>query len=289
MAFTATNLPIPESKLAQPPTGLTGLRGTLRRMFTHRARKVRDDELACSAVVFAPHQDDETLGSGGTILRKRAAGADVTIVFMTDGRRSHADHMSVEKLVAQRHDEGVAAAESLGVSASDVLSLGFEDGRLRDHADAAREQVDQILRERDPAEVYVTYARDGVADHVAACAIVNTSVASVCPHVVVHEYPIWYWAYWPFARRSDFANWGLAVVVRHAARCIAALRREQLVRVPIGEVRAGKWDALMLHATQMQRPEGQDDWLTLGDVWGGGFLDCFFDECELFIRRPGAG
>ena len=37
-----------------------------------------------ACIVFAPHQDDETLGSGGTIIQKKRKGADVKIVFMTD-------------------------------------------------------------------------------------------------------------------------------------------------------------------------------------------------------------
>ena len=37
------------------------------------------------AIVFAPHPDDETLGCGGTILKKRSLGAPVEVVFLTDG------------------------------------------------------------------------------------------------------------------------------------------------------------------------------------------------------------
>jgi LmbE family N-acetylglucosaminyl deacetylase len=40
-------------------------------------------------VVFSPHPDDETLGCGSTIIKKKRLGADVTIVFMTDGSKSH--------------------------------------------------------------------------------------------------------------------------------------------------------------------------------------------------------
>ena len=38
-------------------------------------------------VVLAPHMDDETLGCGGTIARHVRAGAQVTVIFLTDGRR----------------------------------------------------------------------------------------------------------------------------------------------------------------------------------------------------------
>jgi hypothetical protein len=55
-----------------------------------KRRNVRDDlSLRRSAVVFAPHPDDETLGCGGTIVRKIRAGARVRLVVMTDGGSSH--------------------------------------------------------------------------------------------------------------------------------------------------------------------------------------------------------
>ena len=48
-----------------------------------------ENELKRSAIFFSPHQDDETLGCGGTIIRKKRMGAEVKIVFMTDGCNSH--------------------------------------------------------------------------------------------------------------------------------------------------------------------------------------------------------
>ncbi|MFZ2422771.1 MAG: PIG-L family deacetylase, partial [Anaerolineae bacterium] len=39
-------------------------------------------------LVIAPHPDDEACGCGGALLRHRAAGDAVTIVVVTDGRRS---------------------------------------------------------------------------------------------------------------------------------------------------------------------------------------------------------
>ncbi len=41
------------------------------------------------AMVFSPHQDDETLGCGGMIARKREQGIPVVVTFLTDGRGSH--------------------------------------------------------------------------------------------------------------------------------------------------------------------------------------------------------
>ncbi len=81
--------------------------------------------LGRSAVVFSPHADDETLGCGGTLIKKRAAGATVKIAFMTDGRTSHGHLMPADRLIALRAQEAVAAAQVLGLAESDVCFLGF--------------------------------------------------------------------------------------------------------------------------------------------------------------------
>jgi N-acetylglucosamine malate deacetylase 1 len=41
-----------------------------------------------SAMVFSPHQDDETFGCGGMIALKRAQGIAVQVIFLTDGQGS---------------------------------------------------------------------------------------------------------------------------------------------------------------------------------------------------------
>src|SRR5687768_6580034 len=57
--------------------------GLLRSVMERLATPLGEEELGRSAMVFAPHPDDETLGCGGTILQKRRAGASMRIVFMT--------------------------------------------------------------------------------------------------------------------------------------------------------------------------------------------------------------
>ncbi len=46
-------------------------------------------------IVFAPHQDDETLGCGALIAHKRNDGQPVHVVFLTDGSCSHPNHPRV--------------------------------------------------------------------------------------------------------------------------------------------------------------------------------------------------
>ncbi len=88
-------------------------------------------DLSSSAVVFAPHPDDETLGCGGMILQKNQVGARVRIVFMTDGSQSHARFLAPAELARLRQEEARAAGKALGVDEDDLFFLGFPDGELK--------------------------------------------------------------------------------------------------------------------------------------------------------------
>lgn len=109
----------------------------------------RDDRI----VIVAPHPDDEVLGAGGLIQQALAAGADVRVIYLTNG-----DHNQVAfKLVSfdlhmtgpeylvfgeKRRKEAIAAAGQLGLPADHLTFLGYPDwGTLRiwrDHWDAPK-------------------------------------------------------------------------------------------------------------------------------------------------------
>src|SRR5690606_8940077 len=108
--------------------GMKGVRLTVRSclegILRARARDFRPDELERPAIVVAPHFDDEVLGCGGTMLRKLAAGARLSIVFMTDGGKSHRHLMPSGELARIRSAEAMAAAAAVGIDPSDVTMLG---------------------------------------------------------------------------------------------------------------------------------------------------------------------
>ena len=54
---------------------------------TYRQPRLVDVPEGRRILVLAPHMDDEILGCGGTLRKHVRAGAGVTAVFMTDGRR----------------------------------------------------------------------------------------------------------------------------------------------------------------------------------------------------------
>ncbi len=135
-------------------------------------------DLTQPAIVFAPHPDDETLGCGGTIIRKKAAGAVVKIVFLTDGSRSHAALIAKSELKEIREKEALNAAQALGVGVEDVVFLGFEDGQLRACEHEVSDRIQSLLAQHPPAEVFIPYELEPPADHVATYRAVMAAIAT---------------------------------------------------------------------------------------------------------------
>jgi N-acetylglucosamine malate deacetylase 1 len=149
-----------------------------------------------SAMVFSPHQDDETLGCGGMIALKRQCKGSVSVVFLTDGQGGIADpNLSVEQKVELRKQEAIAALTILGVEQSDMHFLDKPDGTLSHLSEQQRQQtIDQLvqlLRDYQPQEIYVPHRRDRHPDHEATYDLVQAAVMQLGLQTTVRQYAIW--------------------------------------------------------------------------------------------------
>ena len=70
---------------------------------------------ARSALVIAPHFDDEVLGCGGLVARLTAAGGSVRVVFCSDGGGDTTDPERRRAEGARRRAEARGAAAVLGL------------------------------------------------------------------------------------------------------------------------------------------------------------------------------
>ena len=259
----------------------------LRRMLYAGLRNETEERLKSSAVIFAPHQDDETLGCGGTIMLKRKAGTPVACVFMTDGSTSHRSFMKDEQLRSLRKEEAINAAEVLGLSTEDVHFLDFPDGNLKCfHTDAVT-QIVALLERYCPEEVYVPYRADGLQDHEGTHAVVTDALNKVGRPVEICEYPIWFWNQWPWVPfhircnresgrmlwRMLFSGFGLRLLLE----CRSGIF--------VGDLLEKKKHALNQYRSQMTVLIPGTAWPTLRDVSDGEFLKCFFQEFEIFRCR----
>lgn len=148
-------------------------------------------------VVLAPHMDDEVIGCGGTIARHVDAGADVSVVYLTDGRRgaAHVNRLRGAEqraaelaLIARRKEEAHRALAVLGIRK--LTFLDCEDTRLEvDPTIAARLQA--LLLEVRPDIVYLPFFLEHHPDHRAVspaliAATEGTDLAFQC-----HGFEVW--------------------------------------------------------------------------------------------------
>ena len=84
-----------------------------RYLLTLCCREIPNSELCRSALVFSPHPDDESLACGGTIIKKKRAGATIKLVHMTDGGGSHSHLIPAQELRTIRRAESINAARVL--------------------------------------------------------------------------------------------------------------------------------------------------------------------------------
>ncbi|MBD2292492.1 PIG-L family deacetylase [Anabaena sphaerica FACHB-251] len=149
-----------------------------------------------SAMVFSPHQDDETLGCGGMIARKREQGITVAVTFLTDGRGSHGSVPNIQDQIIQiRKQESLKALGILGVASSEIHFLDKQDGSLPDLNTSERQQtiahISELLKRYQPGEVYVPHRKDCHKDHEATYYLVKEAIAESGIQVELLQYPIW--------------------------------------------------------------------------------------------------
>ncbi len=89
-------------------------------------------------LIFAPHCDDETLGTGGLILAARRQGIQVKVVILTNGdgfffatirdfKKVYPRPTDYIRLGKMRQQESLAALSLLGINSSDVIFLSYPD------------------------------------------------------------------------------------------------------------------------------------------------------------------
>jgi LmbE family N-acetylglucosaminyl deacetylase len=248
--------------------------------------QIRDEDLAKPAIIFSPHQDDETLGCGGTIILKKRAGANVKVVFLTDGSSSHRQFVSEQKLKTMRAQEALSACNVLGLERRDVIFLEFRDQYLKESQEEAEQEVKAILVREACEEVFIPYSWETISDHRVTNTIVLSAIKALQKKVVIYEYPIWFWQHWPWATISVSNYKDALIQMKSSLLSWLSLAKNFRCSVPIGEVLELKRLALNQHRSQMERLGANSQWLILSDISDGEFLLCFFQESELFYRHP---
>lgn len=139
-------------------------------------------------LVLSPHPDDDVIGCGGTLYKHCRAGDEVTVVYLTDGRKGHADPTDEDSLVVERRKEAEAAAKVIGIK--NLVFLDNRDTKLKRSTETV-EQMSKLLEETRPDIVYLPFFLDNHKDHLAANEIFVASCESGNYRLQCYAYEAW--------------------------------------------------------------------------------------------------
>ncbi|MCH2204097.1 MAG: PIG-L family deacetylase, partial [Fuerstiella sp.] len=141
-----------------------------------------DLTLIRNVVVFAPHQDDESIGCGG-LLARLAGSAKITVVFVTDGAADNLG-VSLTDSIALRRGEALRALEYVGAT-SRFLDLPNVDLTFDDHC---INEFRKALIGQQPDLILAPWMFDRPEKH-RLCSAALCEALKQLPHL--HGTPLW--------------------------------------------------------------------------------------------------
>ena len=163
--------------------------------------------IAGSALVVAPHPDDETLGCGGAIALLRRLKIPVVVSIVSDGTMSHPNSNiypppALKKL---REGESLSALAILGIECNAVTFWGMPDGGVQTNTNSPCNiaSVYHYLNDLVPSVIFLPWRYDPHPDHRASWQLFMSACDRLTHQPRIVEYPIWDW---DTQQRGNFAD-----------------------------------------------------------------------------------
>lgn len=139
-------------------------------------------------LVLSPHPDDDIIGCGGTLHIYHQNGAEVTSVYLTDGRKGNPGGYKEDELVSIRKEEAKKAAKIIGIDK--LIFLDHRDSELSSNPETAK-QLSEILEDLKPDAIFLPFLLDNHADHITTNDIFVRSTKAYSDSVICYGYEVW--------------------------------------------------------------------------------------------------
>jgi LmbE family N-acetylglucosaminyl deacetylase len=148
-------------------------------------------------LVLAPHMDDEVIGCGGAIYQHALLGAEVTVVYLTDGRSGSREllnysgeerHKRELELIATRKREAEQALAILRVHQGTYW--GVEETTLTRNAELPV-RLAELLKALRPDIVYLPFFLEEHSDHRAVNQLLSQSASIAQVDFDCFGYEVW--------------------------------------------------------------------------------------------------
>ncbi|WP_007511428.1 MULTISPECIES: PIG-L deacetylase family protein [Pseudofrankia] len=228
-------------------------RSAYRRAWMRRGRDITRAMSRASCLVVAPHPDDETLGCGVSIMRKREAGTQVTVVIVSDGAAAEPAYLPPAELIALRKEEARRAGSRLGLRAADIRFLDVPDTMVGEHVDEVADRLAELIKELGPEQLLIPTSCEGHPDHDATnvAALEAAKKAGFTGQVL--EYGVWMWTHWPWTRGYGTEGYTPRRMLRDP---MDRIREVRPLLVGAKGYRARQAYALAAHSSQVSGPNG---------------------------------
>ncbi len=118
-------------------------------------------------LALAPHPDDEALGCAGTLLLLNKAGAESTVVFLTNGERLR--NTPSANLSEERKKEARHASKLLGCQ--EPRFLEFPDSKIKGYSAEIADTISSLIKKNRPDILFAPSPIDYHEDHLATSGI----------------------------------------------------------------------------------------------------------------------
>lgn len=137
--------------------------------------------------VLSPHPDDDIIGCGGTLHIYHQKGAEITSIYMTDGRKGNPE-CNEDDLVSKRKEEAKKAATIIGIDR--LIFLDNRDAELSPSPKTIAE-LSAILKDLKPEAVFLPFLLDNHHDHIATNDIFVRATKDYNDAIMCYGYEIW--------------------------------------------------------------------------------------------------
>jgi LmbE family N-acetylglucosaminyl deacetylase len=115
-------------------------------------------------ICFAPHPDDEVLGCGGSLLKAKAKGYEISLVYLTFGEYGSSMFKPAE-LKEVRKNETISVCRYLQISKENIHYLDLGDNQISAGDINGMKKIMSIIRKFRPNIAYIPHENDQSYDH----------------------------------------------------------------------------------------------------------------------------
>lgn len=147
-------------------------------------------------IVFAAHEDDETIGTATIMNRAVNAGDAVTVVITTDGAPSKFGQGRTEAAI--RENETLKAMKLIGVPKENVIFLNYDDLGFIFEINTTKEvdRIAQLIKDKQPTQIYMQAYEGGHIDHDSTHLLVDEAIKKSGVKAKAYEFPEYNAFYW---------------------------------------------------------------------------------------------